>query len=54
MLGASPIETWEGAGAIFTFAAGGASLWFWLSVALCIVPLVVSLIAESAAESEHG
>lgn len=53
MFGSSPIESWEGAGAIFTYAAGGAEIWFWISVALCIIPLLVSLAAESAAEAEH-
>ena len=55
MINSSPIETFEGAAAIFTFAgSGGAAFWFWIMCALCIVPLVVSLKAENAAEKEHG
>ena len=55
MINSSPIETWEGAAAFFTFAGGsGAVFWFWVMCALCIVPLVVSLRAEKSAEDEHG
>jgi hypothetical protein len=54
MLDSSPIDTWEGATAIFTYAAGGAGFWFWVMCALCIVPLVVSLNAEKSAEKDHG
>lgn len=55
MIDSSPIETFEGAAAIFTFAGTGAvEFFFWLMVALCIVPLIVSLKAENAAEREHG
>ncbi len=54
MFDSSPITTWEGVGAFFTFAgSGGATFWFWVSVVLCIVPLVVALRAESAAEKVH-
>ena len=54
MINSSPITSWEGAEAIFTFASGGAGFWFWVMCALCIVPIVVSLKAESAAEDEYG
>ena len=54
MIDSSPIETWEGAGAFFTFAASGAPLWFWISVILCIVPIIVSYRAEERAEKEYG
>ena len=54
MIESSPITAWEGAGAIFTFAGGGAVMWFWVMVVCCIVPLIVSLRAESAADKEHG
>ena len=54
MLDSSPIDSWEGAAAIFTYASGGAGFWFWVMCALCLVPLVVSLKAEKAAEDEHG
>ena len=54
MINSSPITTFEGAGAIFTFAGGGAALWFWVMCALCIVPLVVAMRAENQAEKDHG
>ncbi len=54
MINSSPIDTWEGAAAFFTFAGSGAVLWFWIMVILCLVPLWVSLKAENAAEDEHG
>ena len=55
MLNSSPITAWEGAAAIFNWAgSGGAVLWFWVMVALCIIPVVTSLRAENAAEREHG
>ncbi len=55
MINSSPIDAWEGAGAFFNFAgSGGAIFWFLVMCALCIVPLVVSLRAENAAEEEHG
>ena len=50
MINSSPITTWEGAGAIFTFAGGGAVFWFWVMAVLLIVPLVVALRAEKKAE----
>ena len=54
MIDSSPIDSWEGAAAIFTFASGGAGFWFWVMCALCLVPIFVSLKAENAAEKEHG
>ena len=55
MINSSPIETFEGAAAIFTFAGtGGAVFWFWVMAVLCLVPLWVSLSAEKAAEKAHG
>ena len=55
MFNSSPIETWEGAAAYFSFAgSGGAVFWFWVMCALCIVPLIVSLRAENSASREHG
>lgn len=54
MFNSSPIDAWEGAGAIFTYASGGAAFWFWVMAVLLIVPLVVSLRAEKNAERDHG
>lgn len=55
MFNSSPIASWEGAGAFFTWAgSGGSVLWFWVMVVLCIIPVLISLKAENAAEKEHG
>jgi len=55
MLDSSPIDKWEGAAAIFTFAGSwGAVYWFWIMTALLIVPLVVAFRAEKKAEKELG
>ena len=55
MLNTSPIYTWEGAAAIFNWAgSGGAVVVFWVMVALCIIPVLTSLKAESDAERKHG
>ena len=55
MLNSSPIVSWEGAAAFFNWAgSGGAVFWFWVMVALCIVPVLTSLKAENAAERTHG
>ncbi len=55
MFNSSPIATWEGAGAFFNWAgSSGSMLWFWVMVALCLVPLAVALCAEKSAEKEHG
>jgi len=55
MFNSSPIAAWEGAAAIFTWAgSGGAVLWFWVMVILCLIPIVTSLRAENAAERAHG
>jgi hypothetical protein len=55
MFNSSPIDAWEGAAAFFNYAgSGGPVLWFWVMAILCIVPVIVSLKAEIAAEEEHG
>ncbi len=55
MIDSSPITSWDGAGVFYTFAGGGGTLlWFWVSVILCIVPLLVSWSAEKKAEERHG
>jgi len=38
MFDSSPIESWEGASAIFSFGAGSGTtiLLFWLTVVLCV------------------
>ena len=55
MFDSSPIASWDGASVFYTFAGGGGTLlWFWVSVILCIVPLLVSWRAEKTAEEQHG
>lgn len=55
MLNSSPITLWDGAAAFFTWAgSGGAVLWFWVMVILCILPVVTSMLDENAAEREYG
>ncbi len=54
MLNSSPIESWDGAGVIYSFAGSGMTdLIFWLSVILCIVPLYYVFKAEGEAEDKH-
>lgn len=54
MFNSSPIATWEGAAAFFNWAgSGGAVLWFWVMVVLCIIPILLSLRIENAAEKRH-
>ena len=43
MFNSSPIESWEGAGAFFTFFGGGALFWFWVAVICLIIPIWVAL-----------
>ncbi len=53
MFGSSPVETWEGAGVIYTYAgSGGVHLFFWISVLLCVGTIVASIVAENRAEAE--
>ena len=55
MINSSPVEAWDTAAAIFTFAGtGGAHLWFWVMCLLCLVPIFVSLKAENTVEKEHN
>ncbi|MGY8863910.1 MAG: hypothetical protein ACKVJ2_14935 [Pseudomonadales bacterium] len=55
MINSSPITSWEGAEAIFSFADSpmGMAVCFWIMTAMLIVPLVVSYRAEERAEIEH-
>ncbi len=53
MFGGSPIESWEGATAVYSYAgSGGAHLFLWIAVLLCVGTIVVSIIAENRAEAE--
>lgn len=49
----SPITSWEGAEAFYTFFDGGALVWFWLAVVCCIIPIWVAYRAEKRAENRH-
>ncbi len=52
MFGSSPIESWEGAAAYFSYAGGsGVYLWLLVSVALCVGTIVASIRAENRAEA---
>ena len=54
MFNSSPIDSWEGAGAFYTFFDGGAGFWFLIAVICCLIPLWVALRAEKAAQDRHG
>ena len=53
MFNSSPITSWDGASIFGTFADGGVGFWVFVTVVLCIVPLIVTLGAEKKAEEEH-
>lgn len=54
MFNSSPIESWDGAGVFYSFAGGGGTtLFFWLAVILCIVPLYYVFKAENETEDKH-
>ena len=55
MFNSSPITSWEGAGAIFTYAdsPAGMAVCFWIMTAMLLVPLAVSIKAENQAELDH-
>ena len=54
MFNSSPIESWDGAGVFYSFAGSGmTSLWFWLAVLLCIIPLFITLKTENHHEKQH-
>ena len=47
MFGASPIEAWEGAGVVYSYAgSGGVHLFFWISVILCVGTIAASIMSE--------
>ena len=54
MFNSSPIESWDGASAFFSFAGGGmTSLWFWVAVLLCVFPLIITMKTENHHENQH-
>ena len=55
MFDSSPIETWEGAGAIFNSAGStGEVIWFWIAVALCVWTVISAVTHENKTEREKG
>ncbi|MCE2521057.1 MAG: hypothetical protein J4G15_14835 [Alphaproteobacteria bacterium] len=53
MFGGSPIESWEGATAIYSYAgSGGVHLFLWISVLLCVGTIVTSIVVENRAEAQ--
>ena len=48
MFDSSPIESWEGAGAVFN-SAGGGNVWIWvvIAAALCIIPIISAIRHEN-------
>ena len=55
MFDTSPIDTWEGAGAVFNnFGGSGVMIWFLILLALMITVIVAAARSEKAHEREHG
>ena len=51
----SPIDTWEGAGAVHNNAGGGGVvLWFLILLALMVIVIISAAKAEKDHEREHG
>ena len=55
MFNSSPIESWEGAAAIFNSAGStGVWIWFLITIVLCIIPVIAAINHENKSEKEHG
>ena len=55
MFDSSPIESWEGAGAVFNSAgSGGLYIWVLITAALCIIPVISAIRHENETENKHG
>ena len=51
----SPIDTWEGAGAVFNnFGGSGVMIWFLILIALMVLVIVAAAKSEKEHEREHG
>ena len=49
----SPITSWEGAEAVFSYAGGaGVSFWYWVAGALCVGTILISIKTENEAEKK--
>ena len=50
MFNSSPIDAWEGAGAIFNSAgSGGVWIWFLIMCALVVIPVIAAIAHDSKA-----
>jgi hypothetical protein len=55
MFDSSPVDSWEGAAAIFNSAGStGVWIWFLIAIVLCIIPVIAAINHENKAEKEHG
>tara|TARA_Y100000588_G_scaffold131300_1_gene143887 strand:+ start:1786 stop:2016 length:231 start_codon:yes stop_codon:yes gene_type:complete len=54
LINTSPIDTWEGAGAVHNNAGGGVVLWFLILLALMLIVIISAAKAEKDHEREHG
>jgi hypothetical protein len=55
LINTSPIDTWEGAGAVHNNAgSGGVVLWFLILLALMVIVIISAAKAEKDHEREHG
>lgn len=56
MFESAPMTVWEETTAYFTFASQPemVQFWFWLCVALCVIPIVAAIAHESKAERRHA
>jgi len=55
LIDTSPIDSWEGAGAIYNNAGGGGViLWFLILLALMLIVIISAAKAEKDHEREHG
>ena len=55
LINTSPIDSWEGAGAIYNNAGGGGViLWFLILLALMLLVIIAAVKTERDHEREHG
>ena len=55
MFNSSPVDSWEGAAAIFNSAGStGVTIWFLITIALCIIPVIAAIKHDNKADRDHG
>ena len=54
LINTSPIDTWEGAGAVHNNAGAGSVVWFLILLALMLIVIISAAKAEKDHEREHG